>query len=368
MMKQIFRKRHTKVGARPGTLVVDESAGKPKIDVIQFSSERVTEEKDVDVERLPGFLEGESRVWIDVRGLGHEPTLVRLGEIFSLHLLTLEQIVNVPQRPTVDIHGDYLLIITRMVMEQLDGEIETEQVSILVGKNVLITFQEHDGDVFEPVRQRLRQPALAIRSRGTDYLAYAIVDAVVDGYFPVLEAFGEKLQILEDTIVDDPHPDTIRDIHKIKRELLALRRGIWPKRESLGKLLREYDDVFTEETKIYLRDCYDHCVQIIDIVESCRDIAGGLMDVYMSSLGVRQNEVMKVLTIMASIFVPLTFLAGIYGMNFSNMPELNSRWGYPVLLSVMAAVGLGMTWFFYSKGWIGNSGPRRRRREEGADG
>ena len=243
-----------------------------------------------------------------------------------------------------------------------EEEIEAEQVSLFVGPNYVLTFQERSGDVFDPVRNRIRQGGPVLRSSGPSYLAYALLDAVIDGYYPLLETFGEKLEGLEDEIVAQPHPAVLQEIHQAKRDLLAIRRAIWPQREAVNTLIRDENPLITETVRVYLRDCYDHCVQIMDGVETYRELAGGLMDVYLSSVGNRQNEVMKVLTIMASIFIPLTFMAGIYGMNFENMPELHAAWGYPLLLVVMVAVTVTMVIFFQRKGWIG-----QRRADVGAE-
>jgi len=354
MVSKIFRKRHTAVGARPGTLVIDEKAEKPTIHVFDYSDQNLREHEHVQVDDVRNLIREDARVWIDVRSLGDESVLRTLGEILALHPLALEDIVNVPQRPKVELHDEHLLVVTRMVSLKQEHEISSEQVSILVGKSYVATFQERPGDVFEPIRLRLRQAKGPIRKLGPDYLAYALLDAVIDGYYPVLEAYGEYLEDLEDRIVETPSPSALKGVHAATRDLLALRRGIWPQREAVNSLLRDESPFVTEEVKIYLRDCYDHCVQIMDAVETYRELVGGLMDVYLSSVGNRQNEVMKVLTIMASIFIPLTFLAGIYGMNFQHMPELGSRWGYPILLAIMLAVATTMFVFFRRRGWIGS--------------
>jgi len=360
MVSKIFRKRHTAVGARPGTLVIDEKAGKPTIQVFEYTEDDVREHEHVEADEVKRFLQSDTRIWIDVKGLGDEKILRTIGEALALHPLALEDIVNVPQRPKVEPYDQHLLIVTRMVSLKANQEINAEQVSILVGKNYVATFQERPGDLFDPIRTRLRQGKGPIRRLGCDYLAYALLDAVIDGYYPVLESYGEFLEALEDRIVQTPEPSVLMAVHDAKRDLLALRRGIWPQREAVNSLLRDDSPFVSDEVRVYLRDCYDHCVQIMDAVETYRELVGGLMDVYLSSVGNRQNEVMKVLTIMASIFIPLTFLAGIYGMNFQHMPELASKWGYPILLTVMLVTAAGMVLYFRVKGWIGKPRPRSR--------
>jgi magnesium transporter len=321
------------------------------------------EEQDVPaVGELKGLLQDDAVCWIDVQGLGDEEVLREFADLFSIHPLALEDVVNVPQRAKVERFDKHTLLITRMALLREQG-IEPEQVSLFIGTNYVLTFQERAGDVFDPIRKRIRQGGPILRSSGPSYLAYALLDAVIDGYYPVLEVFGESLEALEDEIVSNPHPAILHEIHQAKRDLLAMRRGIWPQREAVNALIRDENPLIADTVRVYLRDCYDHCVQIMDGIETYRELAGGLMDVYLSSVGNRQNEVMKVLTIMASIFIPLTFMAGIYGMNFENMPELHAAWGYPFLLAAMAVVAVGMIVYFRRKGWLGSQrvGPHDRR-------
>jgi magnesium transporter len=240
-------------------------------------------------------------------------------------------------------------------------------VSLVLGRRFLLTFQERLGDVLDPVRERIRQGIGPIRRAGPDYLAYAVIDAVIDGYYPILEQFGERLEALEDDVVLSPTPLLLRRIHHVKRELLDIRRAVWPQREAVSAVIRGDHELVGQEVRTYFRDVYDHCIQIMDVVETYRELAGGLMDVYLSSVSNRQNEVMKVLTVMASIFIPLTFLAGIYGMNFEHMPELHKRWAYPILLAVMAGVAGVMLLFFYRKGWLGSQDGVQWRREQDDD-
>ena len=352
----VFRKRHPPVGAKPGTLVIHAQAQRPVIRVMKYTPDQLGEHDVARVGELNDLLEENAVCWIDVQGLGDEKILREFADLFSIHPLALEDIVNVPQRPKVERFEKHTLCITRMAL--VCGEtIEREQVSLFLGSNYVLTFQERSGDVFDPVRNRIRQGGPVLRSAGPSYLAYALLDAVIDGYYPIMEMFGERFESLEDEIVANPRPAILHEIHQAKRDLLALRRAIWPQREAINALIRDENPLISDTVRVYLRDCYDHCVQIMDAIETYRELAGGLMDVYLSSVGNRQNEVMKVLTIMASIFIPLTFMAGIYGMNFENMPELRFGWGYPLLLAAMVVVAVGMVVYFKRKGWWAGQRP-----------
>ncbi len=349
----MFKKRHPPVGSMPGTLVFGDAAQRPAIRVMKYKPGMLQEIDCENAADAHALLDDETICWIDVHGLGDEKTLREFAELFKITPLALEAVVNVPQRPKVETHDSNLLCITRM-MKLTDDRIEPEQVSIFLGSNYVLTFQERPGDVFEPVRERIRMDGPIFRRSGSSYLTYAIIDAVIDAYYPILEHYGYLLETLEDAIVEKPRPALLHEVHGIKRDLLAIRRGIWPQRELINSMIRDEFALVTEHTKLHLRDCYDHAVQIMDAIETFRELCGGLMDVYLSSIGNRQNEVMKVLTIMASIFIPITFLAGIYGMNFEKMPELKNPYGYPTLLAIMAALVSSMLWWFYSKGWLGN--------------
>jgi magnesium transporter len=360
----MFRKRHPPVGSKPGTLVINAHARRPTIRVMKYGPDHLEEHKVTKVGELRHLLEENRVCWIDVQGLGDEKVLRDLAELFRIHPLALEDVVNVPQRPKVEQFEEHTLCITRMVRIHDETQIDSEQVSLFVGPNYVLTFQERHGDVFDPVRSRIRQGGPVLRRSGPGYLAYALLDAVIDGYYPIVESLGEQLASLEEEIIAHPRAASLQEVHRIKRELLAIRRSIWPQREGVNTLIRDENPFFSEGVRLYLRDCYDHCVQIVDVIETYRELAGGLMDVYLSSVGNRQNEVMKVLTIMASIFIPLTFLAGIYGMNFEHMPELHTKWGYPILLAVMVVTAVLMIVFFRRRGWIG---PRPLQREGGSD-
>jgi magnesium transporter len=350
---QVFEKRHPPPGARPGSLMIPPNSPFPHIRVMNFDRDTLEEIDISDPAELSRFVGGGTVTWIDVQGLGDEATLRKMAETFGLHILVLEDIVNVPQRPKLETYDGHAFLVTRMAKATEGHDIQAEQVSFILGDGFVLTVQEHYGDVFDPVRTRIRRGGGPIRTFGADYLAYALMDAVIDGYYPVLEGLGEYLQEMEETVVDAADASTLRRIHDIKRVLLTLRRAVWPQREVLNAILQGEVPQFSEPVRVYVRDCYDHTVQLIDVIETCRELASGLMDVYLSSMSNRMNEVMKVLTIMASIFIPLTFIAGIYGMNFQHMPELQSRWAYPFILAVMVTVAVGMLWYFRRRGWIG---------------
>jgi magnesium transporter len=277
----------------------------------------------------------------------------RIGKHYILHPLVLEDILNVYQRPKVEYFEDYIFVVLKMLTyDDKTDDINSEQVSMILGNNFVFTFQERKGDVFEPIRDRLRNNKGVIRKNSADYLLYSLIDIIVDNYFVILEKLGEKVEDLEDRVVLNPSPETIRKIHRLKRNLIELRRIIWPLREALSVLYKEESDLINKKTSIYFRDVYDHVIQIMDTIETLRDMVGGLLDVYLSSVSNRMNEIMKVLTIIATIFIPLTLISGIYGMNFKYMPELKWRFGYPLVLLLMLGIGIGMLIYFRKKKWL----------------
>lgn len=349
-------------GDVPGTIIIDVNAPPPIIFLIDYNQTNVIRKQLHTPEECAPYLDKESVSWVDVQGLGSADTLERLGKVFDLHPLVLEDVVNVPERPKIEEYDDQLVIISRMVVpkERVCG-FYSEQISLVLGKYYLLTVQEEpEHDCLEGVRSRIEKGKGLIRSSGADYLAYTLLDAIIDGFFPVLELYGERIEELEEEVIVNPTPKTLQKIYKIRRELLQLRRAIWPQRDAINSLIREGNDLISDEVRIYLRDCYDHAVQVIDMVETYRELASGLMDVYLSAVSNRMNEVMKFLTVMSSIFIPLTFVAGIYGMNFNteksrwNMPELNWYWGYPLCLAVMAAIAGGLIFVFWRRGWFEN--------------
>ncbi|MEB3830848.1 magnesium/cobalt transporter CorA [Phormidium sp. CCY1219] len=354
-------------GSMPGTLSIESDASPPTLILIDYNFSKATRVELGSPETCIPYLDKQSVSWIDVQGLGSEDILQRLGKVFELHPLLLEDIVNVPQRPKVEDYQSQQVIIARMVMlkeERPDPDEEyfmSEQVSFVLGKHYLLTVQEEpEHDCFGPVRDRIRTNKGNIRKYGADYLAYALLDALIDGFFPVLEAYGERIQDLEDEVVLNPTTHTLGKIYKLRRELLYLRRSIWPQRNAISKLIREGSPLIGEEVSIYLRDCYDHTIQVLDMVETYRELASGLMDVYLSAVSNKMNEVMKLLTVISTIFIPLTFIVGVYGMNFNpevspwNMPELNWYWGYPAVWVLMVAIATVLICFFWRRGWFKN--------------
>jgi len=349
-------------GSMPGTLNIEPNSPHPVIVLIDYNEQNAIRLQVETPEECADHLDTESVSWVDVKGLGSEDILNRLGAVFTLHPLVLEDIVNVPQRPKVEEYDDQLLIIARMVMLRRSGRsFLTEQVSLVLGKHYLLTVQEEpENDCFSAVRERIRLNKGTIRKHNADFLAYTLLDSIIDGFFPILENYGEQIEDLESEVVANPTRQTLEKIHKIKRELLTLRRSIWPQRDAINSLIRDGSDLISDEVRVYLRDCYDHAVQVLDMVETYRELSSSLMDVYLSSVSNRMNEVMKFLTIVSTIFIPLTFVAGVYGMNFNteksplNMPELNWYWGYPLCWGVMIAIAAVLIVFFKRKGWFEN--------------
>jgi len=354
-------------GQAPGTLLADPNAPKS---VIQFYGSRpdskpedFVETKIDDLKDLPKLLEKCPTSWINVTGLGDLDTIQKLGEVFKLHRLALEDVLNVNQRPKVDEYDKTLFIATRYNTWQ--KVLESEQISIFVGEGFVLSFQEKEGDCFDGVRDRFRKGKGRIRS-GCHYLTYALLDSIVDHNFPLLEAYGDRLQILEEEVIASSNDDndTVTSIYKIKRDLAAIRRLVWPMRELLTTLIRDDTEHFKDETPLFLRDCYDHVLQVIDLIEHYQEVASELVNVSISNASNRMNEVMSLLTLIATIFIPLGFIAGLYGMNFDpkispwNMPELAWHFGYPFALGLMAAVAIGMVVYFWRKGWIGKGSKR----------
>ncbi len=355
--KRRFRfHRQTQPGASPGTVKVREDAPRSVVRVLAYGPDRLVDEQLDDFDRLSDLLGTFPVVWVNVDGLGDEATIRKLGEIFGLHSLALEDVVNVHQRPKVEEYADHLFIVLRMV--HFNDSLETEQVGLFLGKNFVVTFQEHEGDCLEPVRQRIKKSQGKIRKVGADYLAYALLDAVVDSYFPIVETYGERLEALDDVITSNGADKVMHEIHNVRGDLLVLRRAIRPLRDSLVQMLPDPHELFTEPTHFFLRDCYDHTVQLIDLLDIYREMCSDLRDFHLTSVSNRMNEIMKVLTIIATIFIPLSFIAGVYGMNFDpdrspwNMPELEWYAGYPFALAIMLAVAIGMVIYFWRKGWL----------------
>jgi magnesium transporter len=350
------KRRKWAAGAHPGTLIPDPSAAPTKMRAFLYGPEQF-EERSIEAKDLPGLSAKAPVVWLDIAGLGSVEVIRKVGETFHLHPLALEDAVNVHQRAKAEAYPEHEYVVARMV-NHLDI-LELEQLSLFVGRNFLVTIQEMPGDCFEPLRERLRRADDPVRKMGPDALAYLLLDRLIDSYFPILEAYGEKLDALEDQTLLSSRPEHLRHLHRIKRDLFQFRRAAWPLRDMLNALARETNQLFAAETKLYLRDCYDHAVQIIDLLETYRELTSDLMDLQLSSMSNRMNEVMRVVTIIATIFIPMTFIASIYGMNFKHMPELGWRWGYYAALAIMALVGLSLLAWFWRKGWLRSFLPER---------
>lgn len=353
LLSQVSRpfQRRSPPGSQPGIIEPPVGAAPPRVTLIRYDTDCLDEKTLSDYRVLDQLRLAPGKFWLDVDGLADVQLIHKIGDLFDLHPLALEDVTHVHQRAKVEDYGKQLFVVARM--PTFDGRLETEQLSMFVGQDYVVTFQEgRPGDCLEPVRQRLRAPHSMIRQRGADYLAYAILDAVVDSYFPIVEQFGDRLNELDEQLSDADSRVPLADIHRIRSELLLLRRAIWPHREAINHLLRETATLIHPETRVYLRDCYDHTLQIIDVIETYRDICSDLRDFQLSIASHRANEIMKVLTIISTIFIPLSFVAGIYGMNFDYMPELRWRYGYFFILSVMGVMALGLIGYIWRRGWF----------------
>jgi magnesium transporter len=344
-----------------------QDAAPPRIHLIAYDAEELVERHGKTLDDIEGEPIGPPRVWIDVQGLADVELIRGLGARYGLHPLAIADIVHVDQRPKVESYDDYLFIVLRL--PHRDDGVLTEQISLVLGRSFVLTFQERPGDCFDPVRQRLRSASSPMRQRGSDYLAYRLIDALVDSYFPILERLGELIEDLEERVLGARAAGRVGAIHRARRQLLELRRVLWPQREVVHLLAQEGMPCIDPATRVFFRDCADHAFQLMDMVEVQRELAASLLDLHLSSLSARMNEIMKLLTMIATIFIPLGFIASLYGMNFDpeaspyNMPELEWRFGYLYALALMAALALGLLGFFYRKGWIGQ---RRDHADDGA--
>jgi len=344
-----------KGGLPPGALVYigEQKVEEVVITLFDYDRERYEEKELKSVEECFPYKDTPTVSWINIAGIHQVEIMEKIGNHFGIHPLAIEDILNTGHRPKMDDMDDYLFIVLKMLnYNEEDDEIDAEQVSIIIGQNFVISFQEKEGDVFEPVRERIRKNRGRIRKMGADYLAYALLDSIVDNYFTILEKIGERIESLEEELVENPSTQTLQEIHSLKSGMIFLRKSVWPLREVISELERGESPLIKETTVIYLRDVYDHSIQVIDTVETFRDMISGMLDVYLSSISNKMNEVMKVLTIIATIFIPLTFLAGVYGMNFKYMPELEWYQGYFAVLCVMVVIGIGMVIYFRKKKWL----------------
>jgi len=343
-----------KRGLPPGELVqVGAVSGEPvSIAVFDYSEDAFDERESQTTDDCIPLCESSTVSWIDVDGVHDVDIIGRLGEAFRLHPLTLEDIVNTHQRPKIEEFENYIYVVLKMPRyDSESGEFVDEQVSFVLKRGCVISFQERPGDVFDGIRERIRGGRGRIRKAGADYLMYALIDAVVDGYFVLLESVGEQIESIEEELAREPSQEVMRRIHALKRESILVRRAIWPLREVISSLSKNESTLIEGPTMLYIRDVYDHTIQVIDTIESLRDMLSGLLDLYLSSVSNRMNEVMKVLTVIATMFIPLTFVAGVYGMNFQHMPEL-SWWGYAAVWGVMVIMLAGMLVFFKRKRWF----------------
>jgi magnesium transporter len=353
-----FGNKHSgKAGLPPGSLihVGEKKDEKTRITIIDYDEQNFRQ-KDVEkVEECFVFKETATVTWINVDGVHESEIIGRIGDCYGIHPLILEDIMTTAQRPKYEDLGNYIYVVLRMLSCEKDSdEVQSEQVSLIVGPNFVISFQESAslGDVFDPVRDRIRTGKGRMRKLGADYLAYALIDAIVDNYFIILENLGERVEVLEEELVTDPGQKTLHEIHTLKREMIYVRKSVWPLREVVSGLERAESPLIKETTGIFLRDVYDHTIQVIDTIETYRDMLSGMLDMYLSSVSNRMNQVMKVLTIIATIFIPLTFIAGVYGMNFKHMPELEWRFGYYAIWAVMLTIGITMVVLFKKKKWM----------------
>ncbi len=363
----MFTKRHGPPGSSPATLMphlVDGQSRKPVIRIIEYDKETIGDREVANVRELEETFDPRKVTWINIDGLGDVEALKVLGERFNLHPLALEDVLNTGQRPKIEQTPDYVFICAQMVYQDSSRDFHSEQVSLFFGNNFLITVQEEgEYDVFDPVRERIRSGRGMIRKSGADYLAYALLDSIIDHYYPVLDDLGEKIEDLEDALLEKPSREMVFMLHDHRRDLTQMRRFVWPLRDVVNGLLHDGTAFVAQPTKVFLRDCYDHTVQLMDLVESYKELATGLTELYHSSVGLRTNEIMRVLTVITSIFIPLTFVVGVYGMNFAaesadgkkfplNMPELHSPYGYVGVMGVMLLIAIGQLILFRRMKWL----------------
>jgi len=354
-MLQLFRKGSEKAGMPPGSLVHvgEKKIEEVRITVIDYDQTKYEEFEAGNIEDCFPFKESPTVTWINIDGLHEVNIIENIGKHFGLHSLILEDILHTGQRPKLENLEEYIFIVLKMFYYTIEEQdVEAEQVSIVLGPNYVISFQEREGDTFNSVRDRIRNSRGRIKRMGADFLAYALIDSIVDNYFYILEQYGERIEALEEELTTNPSIETLNTIHSLKKEIVLLRRSIWPLREVISKLEREEFTLIGDAIQVFVRDLYDHTIQVIDSVDTLQEILSGLQDLYLSSVSNKMNEVMKVLTIFAAIFIPLTFMAGIYGMNFEYMPELKIPWAYPALWLAMTIVAVGLLVLFRRKKWI----------------
>lgn len=352
-MRPKFSKRAPSKTLPPGTLVsTTDRTGEVKVTIIDYNEGSFQEKQVKGVDECFQLRDKPTVTWINVDGLNSIDIVAKLGSCYQLHPLVLEDILSIDQRPKLEIFDNYVYVVLKMLSySEKNSGLESEQVSLIFGKNFLISFQEKEGDVFDLIRDRLRNAKGRIRKSDSDYLTYALIDAIIDNYFLILEKFGERIAHMEEELVKDPSPKTVQTINGLKRELIFLRKSVWPLREVISGLTRGDTALVKKETVLYLRDIYDHTIQVIDTIETSRDMVSGMLDIYLTNASNRMNEIMKILTVIATIFIPLTFITGIYGMNFKNMPELSWQWGYLTIVGLMFVMATTMLIYFKKKNW-----------------
>ncbi|MGD9335090.1 MAG: magnesium/cobalt transporter CorA [Desulfobacterales bacterium] len=354
-MLKFIKKISQKAGSAPGTLVHigERKTEKTRITILDYDNVQLHEKQLERIEEAFPFKDSPTTTWLNIDGIHDVELIEKIGANFNIHSLILEDIVNTGQRPKTDDFETYNYFVLKMLyLDEQNDEVRSEQVSLVLGNNFLISFQEAEGDVFTLVRDRIRKGKRRIRKNGCDYLAYALIDAVIDHYFVILESIGATIESLEEELLDEPAQVTMQSIHELKRELIYMRKQVWPLREMINTVIRGELSLVHEQTIVFFKDVYDHTIQIIDTIESYRDVLSGMLDLYLSTISNRMNEVMKVLTIIATIFIPITFVAGIYGMNFKYMPELEWKWGYLAVWSIIGGIALLMIFFFRRKKWL----------------
>jgi len=355
IMRKLIKRSSKKAGMSPGSLIYtgDQKVSKVSMSLINYDQNQVLQHTCDTIEDVFANLHESGVSWLNITGLHDIEIIQKIGEHFNIHALNLEDILNTEQRPKCEIYDDYIYIVMKMISFNPERkDIDIEQISILLGENYVISFQEREGDDFDPIRKRLQNARGRHRRYGADYLLYALMDVIIDNYYVILEQIGTEIEELDEKILVEPDKDRMSEIQKFKREILLIRKSIWPLRETVNELQAEDTDLISESISPYLRDLYDHTIQVVETVEIFREMTANIMDLYLSNLSNRMNEVMKVLTIIATIFIPLTFIAGIYGMNFSNMPELNWTYGYHLIWGIMLAVGAILIMYFRKKKWL----------------
>jgi magnesium transporter len=354
MGKKKKNKQHNRAGAPPGTVIYhgEEQTEKVKITLIEYNETEFVEKDFFDLSQCLNSVNGHLVKWINVDGVHQTELIEAIGKRFNIHPLTLEDIVNTNQRAKFEDYENYVVSIMKMI-DYHNNELRSEQLSVILMEGLVISFQEpNGGDAFDLIRTRIRQAKGRIRKMGADYLAYALLDAVVDCYFNILEKIGDKIEVLEEELIVEPRKSTIEQLHYMKREMIFVRKAVWPVRELINNMQRSESELIKPTTDIYLRDVHDHTVRVIDTVETYRDLLSGMMDIYLSSVSNKMNEVMKILTIITTIFVPVTFIAGVYGMNFDYMPELHTKWGYPAVWALMLLIIFSLIIYFKRKKWL----------------